>query len=180
MPLLALCYLIPSVQMVFSMQSMARELGSEEQVRSSRSQPLQLSLQCYLNFGCSRPWWIFSDINHIISNAGYIIYGITFIVLVSALYSVQNNIDTTLTCQVRLKSWMLPSENRTDTDHQGRLGLPQQHSIFYTLGLAMVLQVVVLGTEGPLCSKGRNSDIYASIPTHLDSLQTTLNEQPSN
>ena len=36
---------------------------------------------------------------------------------------------------------MLPPENRTDTDHQGRLGLPQQHSIFYTLGLAMVLQV---------------------------------------
>jgi hypothetical protein len=77
-----------------------------------------------LNYGCSRPWWIFDDFNHIISNIGYIIYGTVFIVL------------------VRLKSLFLPEENRTETDHLGRIGLPQQHSLFYTMGICMVMQGV--------------------------------------
>ena len=107
-PLLALFYLVPSVQMVLAEQKRARLTGNME--------------MCYLNYGCSRQWGIFDDFNHIISNGGYIIYGLVFIVL------------------VRLKAHFLPEENRTDTDHLGKIGLPQQHSIFYTLGICMVLQ----------------------------------------
>jgi len=107
-PLLSLFYLIPSCQMVFAEQQRARSTGNLE--------------QCFLNYGCSRPWWIFDDFNHIISNIGYIMYGLVFLVL------------------VRLKSFFLPQENRTETDHMGRIGLPQQHSLFYTMGICMVMQ----------------------------------------
>ena len=107
-PLLALFYLVPSVQMVLTEQRRARDTGNME--------------MCYLNYGCSRPWGIFDDFNHIISNTGYIVYGLVFIVL------------------VRLKAHLLPAENRTDSDHLNKFGLPQQHSIFYTLGICMVLQ----------------------------------------
>jgi len=109
-PLLSLFYLIPSCQMVFAEQQRARSTGNLE--------------QCFLNYGCSRPWWIFDDFNHVISNIGYIMYGLVFLVL------------------VRLKSFFLPEENRTETDHMGRIGLPQQHSLFYTMGICMVMQGV--------------------------------------
>ena len=109
-PLLALFYLIPSVQMVLAEQRRARDTGDME--------------MCFLNYGCSIQWGDFEDINHIVSNGGYIIYGVVFILL------------------VRLKASFLPEENRTDTDHLGRIGLPQQHSIFYTLGICMVMQGV--------------------------------------
>ena len=107
-PLLSLFYLVPSGQMVFAEQQMAKATGNLE--------------QCFLNYGCSRPWWIFDDFNHIISNSGYIIYGLVFIIL------------------VRLKSLFLPEENRTETDHLGQIGLPQQHSLFYTMGICMIMQ----------------------------------------
>ena len=107
-PLLALFYLVPSVQMVLAEQRRARKTGNME--------------MCYLNYGCSRQWGIFEDFNHIISNAGYILYGLVFILL------------------VRWKAHLLPADNRTDSDHLNKFGLPQQHSIFYTLGICMVLQ----------------------------------------
>eukprot|EP00090_Calanus_glacialis_P000732 TRINITY_DN10504_c0_g1_i5.p1 TRINITY_DN10504_c0_g1~~TRINITY_DN10504_c0_g1_i5.p1 ORF type:complete len:834 (-),score=156.09 TRINITY_DN10504_c0_g1_i5:117-2618(-) len=109
-PLLSLFYMIPSAQMVYAEQQRAKATGNLE--------------QCFLNYGCSRPWSIFDDFNHIISNSGYIIYGTIFIIL------------------VRLKSKFLPEENRTESDHLGKIGLPQQHSLFYTMGVCMVMQGV--------------------------------------
>jgi len=109
-PLLSLFYLIPSGQMVYAEQQRAKATGNME--------------QCFLNYGCSRPWWIFDDFNHIISNSGYIMYGLVFIIL------------------VRLKSNFLPEENRTESDHLGKIGIPQQHSLFYTMGVCMIMQGV--------------------------------------
>jgi len=105
-PLLAIFYLIPSAQMVFMLEQVARETNQK----------------CYRNFGCSRPWGIFEDVNHIISNLGYIVYGAAFILM------------------VYLKSWMLPERNSPDQDHRGNFGLAQQHSIFYTMGFSMIMQ----------------------------------------
>jgi hypothetical protein len=109
-PLLSLFYIIPSAQLVYYEKQRAEESGSLE--------------QCYLNYGCSRPYGIFTDFNHIVSNFGYIWYGVIFILLVN------------------LKSKYLPDENRTDSDHMGMLGIPQQHSIFFTLGVGMIMQGV--------------------------------------
>ena len=81
--------------------------------------------RCYFNFGCARPLWIFPDFNHTVSNCGYIIYGIFFIAIVYC------------------KSRTLPSEqNRPTVDHRASLGLVQQYSLFYTLGICLVLQGV--------------------------------------
>ena len=81
--------------------------------------------RCYFNFGCARPLWIFHDFNHAISNCGYIIYGLFFIGIVYC------------------KSQTLPSEqNQPTVDHKSRVGLVQQYSLFYTLGICMVLQGV--------------------------------------
>jgi len=105
-PLLAIFYLIPSAQMVFMLEQVARETNQK----------------CYRNYGCSRPWGMFEDVNHIISNLGYIVYGAAFILM------------------VYLKSWMLPERNSPDQDHRGNFGLAQQHSIFYTMGFSMIMQ----------------------------------------
>jgi len=105
-PLVAIFYLIPSAQMVWQDKKKAEESGSLE--------------QCYLNYGCSRPWSIFTDFNHIVSNFGYIWYGFIFIIL------------------VLIKSYYLP--DRSKFGFFSTLGIPQQHSIFYTLGLSMIFQ----------------------------------------
>jgi len=107
-PLLSLYYLIPSFQMVFA-----------EAERSDSSGDME---RCYLNFGCARPWGIFPDFNHTISNLGYIIYGIVFIAI------------------VYYKSRDLPSENQPDVDHNSNTGILQQYSLFYTLGVCLIMQ----------------------------------------
>jgi len=107
-PLLSLFYLIPSFQMVYAEFQRSAATGDME--------------RCYLNFGCARPWGIFPDFNHTISNSGYIIYGIVFIAI------------------VYYKSCGLPSEHQPDRDHNSTRGLLQQYSMFYTLGLCLILQ----------------------------------------
>ena len=37
---------------------------------------------CYHNFKCQRPFWIFSDFNHVISNMSYWLFGLAFMVIV--------------------------------------------------------------------------------------------------
>jgi len=108
LPLVCLFYFIPSSQMVWHDKKRAEQTGSME--------------ECYLNYGCSRPWWIFTDFNHLISNFGYVWYGITFIIL------------------VRLKSHFLPVANSVSTDHLSKVGIPQQHSVFFSMGIAMIFQ----------------------------------------
>ena len=67
-PLLSLFYIVPSAQKIFAEAQREKDTGSEE--------------GCFSNYGCSRSWWIFDDFNHIISNCGYVIFGIVFIFLV--------------------------------------------------------------------------------------------------
>ena len=55
-------------------------------------------LQCYRNFGCSRPWGIFEDVNHIISNLGYIVYGAAFILMVQ-LFTLRAHIFIQFECK---------------------------------------------------------------------------------
>ena len=109
-PLLSLFYIIPSAQMIFGEAQREKDTGSEE--------------SCFSNYGCSRSWWIFDDFNHIISNCGYVIYGMMFIFL------------------VKRKSMILSIEK--DKNHQ-IFGSNQQYSVFYTLGVCMIVQGVCSG-----------------------------------
>jgi len=109
-PLVSMFYLIPSAQMVYTEYIRSKESGNME--------------KCYLNYGCSRPYGIFTDFNHIVSNIGYIIYGIMFILI------------------VYIKSKMLPEGHQTHEDHDSEMGPLQQHSIFYSMGVCMIFQGV--------------------------------------
>ena len=84
--------------------------------------------RCWHNHGCARPFGILPDFNHTVSNVGYIIYGLFFIAIVF------------------LKSRILPDDNQPSVDHENDTGLVQQYSIFYTLGICMILQGVFSST----------------------------------
>lgn len=77
---------------------------------------------CYHNFKCARPLWIFSDFNHVISNMSYVLFGISFIVLVF------------------IKSKKLPDSNNPKEDHNAATGLLQQLSIFKAMGFTLMAQ----------------------------------------
>ena len=84
--------------------------------------------RCWHNHGCARPLGVLPDFNHTVSNIGYIIYGLFFVAI------------------VYLKSRILPDDNQPGVDHDNDTGIVQQYSIFYTLGICMVLQGVFSST----------------------------------
>ena len=107
-PLLSLFYLIPSFQLVYAEWRRSEDAGNRD--------------RCYHNHGCARPYGPLPDFNHMISNMGYIIYGLFFILIVF------------------IKSQCVPENNKPSVDHRGDKGIIQQYSIFYTLGICMILQ----------------------------------------
>ena len=107
-PLLSLFYAIPSLQYVFL-------------VKKSENMTGTLDL-CFHNFECSKPFNVFSDFNHVISNLSYLIFGLAFIACVA------------------IKSHRLPKDQNTKTDHKSETGILQQLSIFYAMGFALVFQ----------------------------------------
>ena len=84
----------------------------------------QDSEQCFFNYGCARPWGIFEAFNHVFSNIGYVWLGLCFIIIVF------------------IKSRYFPEFLYKDSTRVfPDQGLPQQNSIFYAMGIAMVFQV---------------------------------------
>lgn len=67
-PLLTLYYFVPAIQISILSKQPQELIGSRD--------------LCYHNFRCSRPYYIFSDFNHIISNLGYALFGLAFNFLV--------------------------------------------------------------------------------------------------
>ena len=122
-PLIALYYFIPSIQFVFLAKENEETTGSKD--------------ICYHNFKCQKPFWIFSDFNHTISNISYMILGLGFMVI------------------VKIKAASLPKEHDTKTDHKPTYpGLLQQLSIFYSMGFCLFAQ-------------GCFSIVYHVCPTNL-------------
>ena len=37
---------------------------------------------CFHNYKCQKPFWIFSDFNHVISNISYVFLGLAFMVII--------------------------------------------------------------------------------------------------
>ena len=107
-PLLSFFYAIPSLQYVFL-------------VKKSENMTGTLDL-CFHNFECSKPFNVFSDFNHSVSNLSYFIFGLAFIAC------------------VWIKSLRLPKKQHPKHDHQSETGILQQLSIFYAMGFALVFQ----------------------------------------
>ena len=63
-PLISIFYFVPAIQFAFQAKETEELTGSMD--------------LCYHNFKCARPWFIFSDFNHVISNISYVIFGLFF------------------------------------------------------------------------------------------------------
>uniref|UniRef100_A0A0K2UJV3 Uncharacterized protein n=1 Tax=Lepeophtheirus salmonis TaxID=72036 RepID=A0A0K2UJV3_LEPSM len=108
LPLITLFYFIPAIQFVFLAKAQEENTGSQD--------------ICYHNFRCSKPFSIFTDFNHIVSNSSYFIYGMSFMVLVA------------------IKKSKLSSSLNDYYNKMGGTGIPQQLSIFHALGFALMAQ----------------------------------------
>ncbi|XP_072948602.1 SID1 transmembrane family member 1-like [Epargyreus clarus] len=72
---------------------------------------------CYYNFLCAHPLGPLSDFNHVYSNIGYVVLGLVF---------------------------MLQTRCRQLNGHRHQdLGIPQHHGLFYSMGLALVMEGVL-------------------------------------
>jgi len=107
-PLISIFYFVPAIQFVFQAKENEEMTGSMD--------------LCYHNFKCQRPWWIFSDFNHVISNISYLLFGFSFILL------------------AKLKIRQLPEDKHPRNDHESETGLLQQMSIFYAMGFCLMAQ----------------------------------------
>ncbi|KAI5640409.1 dsRNA-gated channel SID-1 domain-containing protein [Phthorimaea operculella] len=70
---------------------------------------------CYYNFLCAHPLGFLSDFNHVYSNVGYVVLGLAFMM------------------QVRKRQ--LAARKRPQN-----VGIPQHHGLFYSMGLALVME----------------------------------------
>ena len=104
-PLLSLYYFVPAIQFAF--------LAKQNEI-STGSQDL-----CFHNFRCSKPFYIFSDFNHVVSNLSYVMFGIAFMGL------------------VWIKQKKLPYHC---FDYTVKTGILQQLSIFYAMGFSLMAQ----------------------------------------
>jgi len=66
--MMAVFYGLPAIQLVFKYQEALAFTGNND--------------LCYYNFLCSLPMGKLQDFNHILSNMGYIFFGITFLAII--------------------------------------------------------------------------------------------------
>ena len=83
---------------------------------------------CYYNFLCLKPYGKLTAFNNVFSNIGYICYGILFISLVSLK-----------------KRKFLKAIEKLDNFDCHKFGVPQDYSIFYGLGVALVMEGLMSG-----------------------------------
>ena len=107
-PIITIFYFVPSIQYVFQTKWTEQLLGTQD--------------LCFHNFRCSRPFWIFTDFNHIISNISYFIFGLFFIII------------------VKMKASQLPQDHHPRFDHLTTTGTLQQLSIFYAMGFCLMAE----------------------------------------
>ena len=83
---------------------------------------------CYYNFLCLKPAGKLSAFNHVFSNIGYVCYGILFIALVS------------------LKKRKFAKAIAMIDHHEAeKFGVPQDFSLFYGMGVALMMEGVMSG-----------------------------------
>ena len=105
-------YGIPAIQLVLKYQEALRKTGNND--------------LCYYNFLCSIPVGKVQDFNHILSNVGYIAFGLTFLVIVWYRKHQQDQ---------KMKS---ESQNRVP-----QTGIPHHFGIFYAMGFALISEGIL-------------------------------------
>ncbi|XP_060808856.1 SID1 transmembrane family member 1 isoform X1 [Amyelois transitella] len=97
----AIVYALPVIQLLFTYQQMVFQTGNQD--------------LCYYNFLCAHPLGALqmSDFNHVLSNIGYVLLGVIFML------------------QVRVRQRKPQSPG---------LGIPQHSGLFYSMGLALAME----------------------------------------
>ena len=122
--LMSVFYGVPAIQLVLKYQVLLRKTGNND--------------LCYYNFLCSIPVNKVLDFNHIISNIGYMAFGITFLIIVWYKKYLYNQLR-----KRHLKYIMEEDQEAiTTSDEAGAnannlKGTPQHFGIFFALGLAL-------------------------------------------
>lgn len=122
----AVFYGLPVVQLVFTYQKVLVETGNQD--------------LCYYNFLCAHPFGLLSDMNHVVSNAGYLVLGILFILLV-----------------YRRERW-----HGQDPAFERQYGIPQHHGLFYAMGAALIMEGV-LSASYHVCPNHTNFQFDSSF-----------------
>ncbi|KAF2901357.1 hypothetical protein ILUMI_04829 [Ignelater luminosus] len=74
---------------------------------------------CYYNFLCAHPYSVFNDYNHVLSNIGYIFFGLLFLLITV------------------VKEYKMPySEN---------CGIPKHYGMYYAMGIALTMEGILSG-----------------------------------
>lgn len=78
---------------------------------------------CYYNFLCAHPLGVVSDFNHVFSNSGYVFLGILFL-------------------WITYRRAIL----HADLDFDRQFGIPQHYGLFYSMGVALIMEGVLSGS----------------------------------
>ena len=122
--LMSVFYGVPAIQLVLKYQVLLRKTGNND--------------LCYYHFLCSIPVNKVLDFNHIISNIGYMAFGITFLIIVWYKKYLYNQLR-----KRHLKYIMEEDQEAITTDDEAGAnannlkGTPQHFGIFFALGLAL-------------------------------------------
>ena len=106
--LMGITYLIPAFQLVIKYQDIMRTSGNQN--------------TCYYNYLCSTSINYRFNFNHIFSNVGYIIFGLSFFIIVGFKHF-----------------WYVKAENCM-TENGEKNGIPQYFGIYYALAFALIAE----------------------------------------
>ena len=119
--LMSIFYSLPTIQMVF-------RLSYEQEISGSQD-------ICYYNELCRRSLGSLSDFNHIFSNLGYCVFGLLFNSIVWARKQKYESFEKEMNKKLKHLDGL-------DVECS-RLGVPRQYSLYYAMGLALVMQGVM-------------------------------------
>ncbi|CAH8489613.1 unnamed protein product [Schistosoma rodhaini] len=105
--IISIFYGLPAVQLIMTYQKAVFETGNED--------------LCYYNFECAHSLGIFTAFNNIISNIGYVMLGLLFLVLTA-------------------RRDILHRRTKNLNPNSQVLGIPQHYGLFYAMGLALTME----------------------------------------
>ena len=123
--LIGIFYSVPALQLVLRYQDLLRKTGNND--------------LCYYNFKCSFPIGEVHDFNHIISNIGYMAFGISFFFIVK--YKKRLHVQENQVKKIEPQPEN-PSTFQLVSNYNSK-GIPQHYGIFYALGYALFAEGVL-------------------------------------
>ncbi|KAL8612263.1 hypothetical protein ACOMHN_038175 [Nucella lapillus] len=125
---IAIFYGLPVAQLVLTYQQSLLRTGDED--------------LCYYNFDCAHPIQDISAFNNIVSNMGYVLLGLLFIILVWRRDLLHRKL---LSKSYQLERRDLLHRKLLSESHQleRRYGIPQHYGLLYAMGLALVMEGVM-------------------------------------